>query len=376
MAIEGPLRELSLPDVLQLVQLSRKTGTLTVRTDRAARPGLLFFDQGAVVGARAPGETSRLGRLLLMAGKATAGQIDRALEAQRDEPGRPIGEILVREQGVSVADVERMLRFQVEEALSELMRWVEGYVRFEETPPLESGPVRIRLSAESLLMEALRRVDEWTELASGQPDASLVPRLVDADGTADGVLDLLPREWEVLAAIDGERTLQGIARELGHAEFDVAKALFSLVSAGVVELGKRAARARVRAAASARNGAAAVEAALDAGDTERAGARLDELLAREPERSDLHLLRGRVAAARGRWDEAVRAYDAALRLDPLMAAAYDALGRAAVRAGALEHAEEAFATFSRLADAPPAARERAARSAALLAGLRRILEEE
>ena len=50
MAIEGPLRELALTDVFQLLDLSRKTGTLSITPEGGAhRPALVRFDRGAVV---------------------------------------------------------------------------------------------------------------------------------------------------------------------------------------------------------------------------------------------------------------------------------------------------------------------------------------
>lgn len=378
MAIEGPLRELALPDVLQLVYLSRKTGTLTVRSESAARPGRVFFEQGAVVGAQAPGESSRLGRLLLMAGKVTAAQVERTLEEQRRAPGRLFGELLVTTQGVASADVERLLRFQVEETVFELVRWTDGYFRFEETPPLETGLIGIRLATESLLMEALRRVDEWTLLASGQPDTTLVPRLVEGEAAAGPLLTLQPQEWEVLAAIDGERTLRSLARELGRAEFEVAKALFSLVSAGIVELRQRQTRPRAVAAgdAGAAGAVAEAEAELREGRVEAAEARLKVLAARYPDRGDVLLLRGRVAAQQGRWGEAAREFESAIQRDPLLSPAYYQLGVAAARTGELDRAQDALTTYARLPDSRDPARGRAARAAELLRELRRILEEQ
>jgi hypothetical protein len=343
MAIEGPLRELSLPDVLQLVHLSRKTGTLSVTTEGYPRPALLHFENGAVVGASPPGESNNLGRLLLMAGRATVSQIEEAVASQRRTPGRRIGAVLVQEQGVPAAEVERQLHFQVQEAMFELVRWTDGHFRFEETPPFDPGPVRIRLATESLLLEAMRRVDEWSEMASGAPDTAVVPRLVESAGSGAGVLQLLPSEWEVLAAVDGERTLRGIARELGRAEFEVAKAVFALTSAGVVELGKRA-RATSAPAASA--------------------ARLAE--------ADLE--RGRAAAGRGEWGAAAEALESAVRRDPLLSPAYYSLGVAALRAGKLERAQEAFVTCARLADPDAGRRGAAERAASLIAQLRSVLE--
>ena len=52
MPIEGPLRELGLPDVFQLLDLSRKTGLLRVRSQLRDDEGIVYFDGGRVVQAR------------------------------------------------------------------------------------------------------------------------------------------------------------------------------------------------------------------------------------------------------------------------------------------------------------------------------------
>jgi hypothetical protein len=70
MAIEGPLRELALTDVFQLLDLSRKTGTLTITPEaRSHRPAVIRFERGAVVGAELNRAHERLGHLLLRPGR-------------------------------------------------------------------------------------------------------------------------------------------------------------------------------------------------------------------------------------------------------------------------------------------------------------------
>lgn len=377
MAIEGPLRELALTDVIQLLHLSRKTGTLSVGGEKAARPGLIHFDQGAVVGARPASEASRLGHLLVMAGRATEGQVDAALELQRRAPGRRIGILLAETQGIPEAEVQRQLRFQIEEAVFDLVRWRDGYFRFEESAPPPSEPIAVRVAAESLLMEAMRRTDEWMEMASGEPDASLVPVLVERAADPGAILTLQPGEWQVLAAVDGARTLREIAREIGRGEFEVAKAVYGLASGGVVELRTRGSRADGMPAADAglEEGRAAVEAALVAGRVEEAEARV-ELLARAlPGAAAVDLLRGRVLERAGRGGEAVEAYARAVARDPLLGSGYYHLGLAAARAGDLQRAQECLATFARLPESDPGEVAVAKRVSALTAELRRILEE-
>ena len=46
MAIEGPLRELGIHDVFQLLDLSRKTGVLSVASELRDDEGVVYFDAG------------------------------------------------------------------------------------------------------------------------------------------------------------------------------------------------------------------------------------------------------------------------------------------------------------------------------------------
>ena len=47
MAIEGPLRELGIHDVFQLLDLSRKTGVLSVASELRDDEGVVHFDSGS-----------------------------------------------------------------------------------------------------------------------------------------------------------------------------------------------------------------------------------------------------------------------------------------------------------------------------------------
>lgn len=344
MAIEGPLRELALTDVLQLLDLSRKTGVLSVMRDGNDAPCRIYLEEGTIVGVRATGHTRRLGELLLLGGKATQGQIDRAAKRQAMFGGRPIGTFL-EEEGVSTAEIKKQLRFQIEELVFDLVRWSEGQFSFEESaaPPAEG--ISVRVTTESLLMEAMRRMDEWAELSRASPDTELVPSLVEVQ--PDGaMLELEAAEWEILAAVDGERSLRSIALEVGRGEFEIAKGVFGLVSAGIVEVGAR--RHRLPKQEEHQNGGAAVSA----------------------------LSEGESAARQGRWMAATDAFTRAVEADPLLDSGYYRLGLAAARAGELDKAEEAFSTFLRLNDSQGEEQRRAARAANAIMELKRVLQEE
>jgi hypothetical protein len=96
--------------------------------------------------------------------------------------------------------------------------------------------IAVRVSTESLLMEGARRIDEWSRMADKIPDARVLPRLAPLNDGPESFIDLLPREWEVLSIIDGERNLNEIAKRLLLPEFEVAKIIYGMLSTGLIEI--------------------------------------------------------------------------------------------------------------------------------------------
>jgi hypothetical protein len=238
MAIEGPLRELGIHDVFQLLDLSRKTGALTVTSVLRDNQGTVYFDHGAVVFAAIRSNPHPLGELLLRGGKIAEADLARARDAQRGlQSRRKLGELLVESGALTSKELERQVRFQVEEVVFELMSWREGFFSFEEQEVSDApAEANIRISTESLLMEAARRIDEWSRIEGKVAHLGVIPVLAPVADDHPGFLDLRPREWEVLAEIDGTRDLRAIATLLAQSEFDVARVAYGLLSTGIVEL--------------------------------------------------------------------------------------------------------------------------------------------
>jgi hypothetical protein len=80
MAIKGSLKEASLPDVLQLLSMGKKTGCLAV-THRN-NFGYVYFDRGLISYASIVNRRDRIGDILLKSGTITQGQLDSAISAQ------------------------------------------------------------------------------------------------------------------------------------------------------------------------------------------------------------------------------------------------------------------------------------------------------
>src|ERR687895_1975875 len=280
MALEGPLKEFHIQDVFQLLDLGRKTGVLRVTSELRQTAASVSFERGGVVAARLGKNPQRFGTRLVRLNKISATDLDRALALQEKGDPRRLGDILVAIGAISRRELERQLKAQMEETILDLLGWTEGHFRFEEgadSEALVEAPVRI--PTEGLLMESARRLDEWSRMEDKVPHLRVVPRLPPPDTPANGKLDLAPLEWEVLAAVDGQRDLHALADTLGRSEFDVARTIYTLAAVGVVVLDNGEVTEAGREQGNALD---PVREALSRGEYERAATVVQELLRGDP----------------------------------------------------------------------------------------------
>src|SRR6478752_2705043 len=99
MAIKGSLKEASLPDVLQLLAMGKKTGCLSV-THRN-NFGYIYFDKGRISYASVVNRRDRLGDLLVKNGLITQAQLDASITVQERRRDKRLGELLVEQPGVA-----------------------------------------------------------------------------------------------------------------------------------------------------------------------------------------------------------------------------------------------------------------------------------
>jgi tetratricopeptide (TPR) repeat protein len=355
MAIEGPLRELGIHDVFQLLDLSRKTGALRVTSELRDDEGFVLFDGGRVIHASVKSNPTSIERILRQAGKLTDADLAAAAAIPTDQ-AEGLGDRLVLAGVINQRALEQQLRQAIESVVFELMSWREGFFSFEERKvsdvPLDA---KIRISTESLLMEGARRIDEWSRIADKVPSLSVIPSLAPMEADRASVVDLLPHEWEVLMMIDGLQDLRAIAGSLGRSEFEVAKIAYGLVSTGVVEL-----RPPERPTPTSFTAMRGAESALERARTALAAGRVEEALtaaraaaSADPASADAHRLAARALGLLNRHGDAVDALRRAVQADPLTPSVHLDLGFAAVRVGDFGNARASWEHFLRLAPGSP-----------------------
>ncbi len=374
MPIEGPLRELGIHDVFQLLDLSRKTGALSVVSALRDNQGMVFFDKGAVIFASIRSNPHRLGDMLVRTGKITEADLDLARAAQQRGDPRRVGEILLEAGAITPKELERQVRLHIEEVVFELMSWREGYFSFEERTiddvPSEAS---VCISTESLLMEGARRIDEWSRIEGKVPHVGVIPLLAPVKGDHPAHLELLPNEWEVLSEIDGLKDVREIALRLGQSDFDIAKVVYGMVTTGVIELRdpRLVGPAHAGAPEDARPHVERARALLEAGNVDGSLAAARQAVASDPQLAEARVALARALTRTGRANDAAEELRRALQLDPLYAETHLEMGYCAAARGDLGEAIGAWERYLRmLPNSDDAAKVREAlASAARLHGL-------
>ncbi len=175
MAIKGSLKEASLPDVLQLLSMGKKTGCLGLSFHDSF--GSIYFDNGRICHA---------------------------------------------------AIVNRPL--DTENAVYTLFTWTSGTFNFEAGVEPEEGAERVSVDPQSLLLEGARRVDEWSLIEKKLPSFDVVFS-IDRPKLMLNRDPLSPEQEGLLPLIDGHRDVNGLIRDSGLGEFEVGKALYGLLNA-------------------------------------------------------------------------------------------------------------------------------------------------
>jgi len=331
MSIRGSLKEASLPDVLQLLAMGRKTGCLSV-ADRS-NFGYVYFDHGRISYASIVNRRDRLGDLLVKANAITPAQLDEAIALQSRNRERRLGELLVELGALTVDRLHDVIRVQIEEAVYFLFTWTNGTFNFEPDVLPDQQDLTVSINPESLLLEGARRLDEWGQIEKKIPSLDLVFE-IDRRKLFSSEADLTDAQRAVLNHLDGVRDVRAVADASGLVEFEVGKALYGLLAAGFVHrIGKSTPATTTAPVASADEHRSSGIALFKTAMLDEAAREFRQVLATNPDDLTAQFYMGLVAARRDQWNDALDAFTAASQQAGAGVAVFHNLAYAAERAG-------------------------------------------
>jgi len=234
MALKGNLRDFSTTQLLNLINLARKTGTLTI--DSNGTQSRLCFKEGKLIYATQDERGGHLASMLQKAGKLTEDQARAILSRMGIRNDKELGILLINAGYVSQEDIVRSVRNYILGSVYPLFTWTDGTFRFEASVLPFEDRITIPINLENVIMEGSRRMQEWERLQDELPDLDVALRFVERPGTQMRDINMSVEEWRVVSFINPRNSIRQIAQYNNMSDFQIRKIVYALLQAGLVEM--------------------------------------------------------------------------------------------------------------------------------------------
>ncbi len=230
--LKGSLREFRVPDILQLIASQQKTGVLTIEhfNDRIS----IGFRNGFISAAikNRNHELEKIDTYLIASGKLTPEQYQKIIEEHKTT-GININELLIKEKILTENDVKDVIQFKIQEIIDECMQWEEGMYNFQPNIAIyTNSKIKISMNTQGIILESLRRIDEWPKISLEFPDSRIVVKRIK-DNIDEN--EMGPEELIVYKLIDNNKSIFELIQSSGLGKFRTYSALYNLLHMGVID---------------------------------------------------------------------------------------------------------------------------------------------
>ena len=209
-------------DLIAFLSQSRWSGVLRIHTPGGERS--VALKDGEVRGAASEDASDRLSEVLVRLGLASRANVDEAL---RDVPPSKVGRALVDKGVLQAHQLWAAVSHQVSDIFHAIVLAREGVFVLVDQEFDERLASNVQLSTQSLLMDAIRKIDELAHFRGRIPNGRMY---VTKKRPSDGKLH--PDEDKLLGLATGRRTVLELARAAKLSEFEATKVLFRLLEGG------------------------------------------------------------------------------------------------------------------------------------------------
>ncbi len=234
MALKGRLRDFNITQLLNLINLARKTGTLAV--EASGQHAQMSFKEGKLVFASLGVQDGHLAQVLFRAGKLSQQQTRTILTRARTTSDKRLGMMLIQAGYVTQDDILQSVRQYTRDVVFRVFTWSDGTFLFEPNvlPPEDRITAPLRL--DSIIMEGTRRVKEWEQLQDELPDLDMALRFTDRPDARLRNINLTVEEWRVVSYINPRNSIRQIAKANSMSDFQIRRIVYGMLQAGLVEL--------------------------------------------------------------------------------------------------------------------------------------------
>lgn len=234
MALQGNLRDFSITQLLNLINLAKKSGTLLVNVHEGGTR--VLFLNGEMIFAQLGKEAHNLPTILYQAEKISEGQMRTLQERSSAANDKELGLQMVNAGLVSQQDIIESLQAHFSNIVRQLFAWDEGQFKFDAGQQLSNDHIPVSIPLENLVIEGSRQSRETKQLKLEIPDLNMALAFTERPGIDLKKFSLSVEEWRVVSYINPKNTIAQIAKAGKHSDIQIRRIVFSLLEAGIIKL--------------------------------------------------------------------------------------------------------------------------------------------
>jgi hypothetical protein len=234
MALKGKLEDFGITQLMNLINLARKSGTLYLQgPDEEA---YLCFREGKLIYAAKPDVDDSLPAVLQRAGVFTPEHVQMIRDNMPGKSDQDIARVLITSGRLKQQVVLRHVREHIMDLVYQVFSWNRGAFRFEPSELPVRGKITTSIALENVIMEGNRRLKEWSLLQDELPDLGIALKFAERPSTPLRDIHLSVEEWRVISFINPRNTIGQIAQYNNMDELQIRKIVYGLLQAGLVEM--------------------------------------------------------------------------------------------------------------------------------------------
>ncbi|MCK5833268.1 DUF4388 domain-containing protein [bacterium] len=231
MGFEGNLSSVSFADILQLLGMGKKTGTLFIEKGESKKD--ICFKEGSIIWATSNSDLELLENSLLKQKKITREDLIKAKEVM-ELTSKNLPSTLVFLGLLTKEEVAEIMMKHVENIIYEVFSWEDGAFVFKDKELPNSEHVINALNTMSILMEGTRRIDEWNRIRNTLPRENTIMKVIQNGIDQKEEVRLTPVEVRALSLIDGQRSIEEIKDKSPFDDLDTSRAIYGLMISGLI----------------------------------------------------------------------------------------------------------------------------------------------
>jgi DNA-binding MarR family transcriptional regulator len=234
MALQGNLRDFSITQLLNLIHLARKTGSLII--DQSSNPISLYFIDGKYSYAQDGNENISLAFILHKSHRLSVQQFRLIKERASGMDDKELGLLLINGNYLNQREILSSLQHHYISILHDLFDRSDGAFIFknEDEPP--NGKITVRINLENIIIEGTRRMQELEHLQDEIPSLDMALKFTDRPDSNIRNVNLSVNEWRVVSYINPKNTMRQIAFTIHMSEMEIRRIVYGLLQAGLVEI--------------------------------------------------------------------------------------------------------------------------------------------